>query len=903
MDIIIKPTRAIPKIDFYQRVSWFSIGDLMLSNGYTLSTMINLPAQFNFLKDSVSCSCRCIINLFKTTKPLLIQSEEMQTTPEVGEGVTSKQGIVTFNDVGVADSLDIGSHLSSFFNSESDEDAKLGNYLSRPVRVASYTWTEGVTFSTAFEPWSLFFNNSIIKKKLDNFSRLRCKLKVKFVINSSPFYYGAIRACYLPMYFPQSVSNPGDEIPLSQTPGVFLEPSKMSSVEMDLPFLWTGAWLDVTKATEYSDMGKIQLVQYYPLSSANGVAGAGITISVYVWAEDVELMGPTTRLAVQNDEYSVSNGTISGPATAVANYSRYFFDIPFIGNLARAANIGASAVSGIAKLFGYSNPPMIDDVHAFQPKSFHAFANVETRMPLDKLSLDPKNEVTIDNTVCDIDPTDPLSFKNTIMRESYIGQALWTGVKTVNQPLATGLVSPAHVVTYVETNQSRLYHTPSSYFGRMFQQWRGSMQYRFKFIKTKYHKGRVIIAWDPQENLISASNLETSIFTRVVDLEFEDEVTIDIPYKATNPYLEVANTDEFSSSLTPSFPSFSTRNHNGMFTMRVLNVLTGPTTAPDVGILVFAKPLDDLRYSRPRSITNNLTTLAVQSQELSITNQLPTTDTVIDLITVGETIISLRPLLHRASFSNLQPMGQYLTGVGTYVGVGNQLTTNILPRVPKPYGFDGVGNNWGVSIVTPGTNKRFNYVSVHPLRWTLECFVGYRGSTNIHINPIVNGTDVGYIDSLSVSRYYATESLNGSNQNVNRFTTTTGFGTDSALARTAITSTNNVARKNTGQSGMSLTNTNVQSALSVNVPQYIRTRFNTAPYIMSDVTSAAGNSIYDNVQVNSTFQLSIAGSSTRPWPIMEVYYSAGTDFNPVFFVCVPTVYSYSTPTSVDSYAP
>jgi hypothetical protein len=130
-------------------------------------------------------------------------------------------------------------------------------------------------------------------------------------------------------------------------------------------------------------------------------------------------MGPTTSLALQSDEYSTTSGTISGPAMAVAGYSRYFENIPFIGSFARATNIGATAVASIAKLFGYSNPPMIDDVHPFQPKSFHAFANVETRMPIDKFCVDPKNEVTIDNTVCDIDPIDPLSFKNTYERISY----------------------------------------------------------------------------------------------------------------------------------------------------------------------------------------------------------------------------------------------------------------------------------------------------------------------------------------------------------------------------------------------------------------------------------------------------------------------------------------------------
>jgi hypothetical protein len=437
----------------------------------------------------------------------------------------------------------------------------------------------------------------------------------------------------------------------------------------------------------------------------------------------------------------------------------------------------------------------------------------------------------------------------------------------------------------------------------MFQQWRGSLVYKFKFVKTKYHKGRVVISWDPQQDLIGITDLETSIYSRVVDLEYEDEVEIAIPYKAATPYLEVAHGNEFDNTTIPSFPNFSTRNHNGMFTVRVLNVLTGPTTGPEVGILCFVRACEDFRFSRPRNITGGYTTLPVQSSEISLSKQLPESDSAIDLITVGETLVSLRPLLHRTSFSCIQPLGQYITSLVTYVGVGNQFTTNILTRVPKQYGYDANGWNWAQSIVAPGTNLKFNFVTIHPIRWTLECFVGYRGSTNIHINPVVNGTDVGYIDSLSASRFYTTDVLNPTLQNVNRFTTTSAFGSESGGARVAVTTTSNVARKNSGQSGMTLTNTNIQAALSMNIPQYIRTRFNIAPYSVSDKTSSTGYTIQDNVQVNSTFQLSVAGASSRPWPFMEIYYSAGVDFNPVFFVCVPTLYSYITPNANDLYTP
>jgi len=82
--------------------------------------------------------------------------------------------------------------------------------------------------------------------------------------------------------------------------------------------------------------------------------------------------------------------------------------------------------------------------------------------------------------------------------------------------------------------------TPLCYFGRMYDYWRGSITYKIKIVKTQYHKGRILISWDPNITVIGVSNLETAVFSKVVDLEMEDEVEFTIPYKAFSPYLKMA---------------------------------------------------------------------------------------------------------------------------------------------------------------------------------------------------------------------------------------------------------------------------------------------------------------------------------------------------------------------------
>jgi hypothetical protein len=830
---------------------------------------------------------------------LQVQSEDVpgDVPPTMG---TNVQQIIEFDDAEALPPLDMSNFLNKTFDMDHDDTADLAGYLSRPVKIASIAWLEGSLLDTAIDPWGLFFNDTYIKKKLDNFSRLRCDLHLKFVINASPFYYGCARAAWRPMHFPIRVGStrPEDRIPFSQAPGIYLEPSKMSSAEMVLPFLWPGAWLDVGDASQFSDMGDLDFVEYAPLKSANGVTGTGITISVYAWATNIKLCGPTTGLALQSDEYADGGkGTISGPATTVANISNMFSNIPIIGPFAKATSIGASAVSSIAKLFGYSNPPVIDDVHGFHGKAFHAFANVETRMPIDKLCIDPKNEVTIDNSVCNIDGDDPLSFANTIGRESFVSSTTWASSDAVDTPLFTGLVAPGQI-TYVTTGFSadREYMTPVCYFGRMYDFWRGSLTYKLKVVKTQYHKGRIAISWDPNVSIIGVTNLETAVYTKIVDLEMEDEVEFTIPYKAFSPYLKMAVGDYIDPTTTPSL-TLNKLIHNGMFTIRVLNVLSGPAINPEIDLLLYMKPGDDFRYARPTDLPRGYSSLPVQSSDVSnnIAHEEPTHDSAIDLITVGESYISLRPMLHRTSLSFIQPFGRYLTnGSGGLVPLGQQFTLNVIPRIPPMYGYDpNFGMSW-VNSPSSGTPQRFNFVKNHPMRWILNCFVGYRGSTNVHVNPICPSS-IQYIDSLAASRSYSTSNINPSYQANNRGTITRNVDLDSYFASSVLDDFNGQYYKSSGQAGVSLTNTNVQSALSVNVPQYSQMRFNMAPYLYRDKISRNGADFFDNVSITTQFTTDSNGSTSKCWPSMEVYYSAGVDFNPVFFVAVPFLYSYNNP--------
>ncbi len=822
-------------------------------------------------------------------------SEEPQVqSGETEEGSTSAVQNIVFADGKCIAPEVLPSLLDSTYDVGVDTTANLARYLERPVDIYTLTWTEGSTtkFQGSFKPWTLFFQYSSIASKLANFSRIRCTMRLKFVLNASPFYYGCLRAAYTPYGGVDYITEDNDQVIYSQRPGVYLEPQKMTEAELTLPFLTPQNFINTRAAANFDEMGKIDYVLYSKLRSANGVTGNNITVTCYAWAENVVLSGPSKAPVVQSDEYE-EDATVSGAASAVANVAGALVDVPVIGNMARATQQGATMFAGLARLFGFSNPPNISDVAGVQPKAFHAMANVDTKVPHDKLALDAKNEVTISNTVTGISGEDPLALANIIHRESFVFGSLWDGSNAKDTLLASWLVTPAPVITATVSGNTALWYTPLSYTAAMFSLWRGSIHYKIKIIKTKYHRGRLLISWDPSFDITTTSDTETTCFSRIVDLEHDDEIDLVIPYKATTPWL---STDTYSSAYSngsaPTYNLDLTRC-NGVVTVRVLNVLTGPTTAPQLDLLIYTQAGDDFAFAVPQQLPTNHSPFIQSKDEVEVmSRESVPVDKFVNAITVGESVASLRPLLHRLSLSCVQEVGSSLASAGTYQGSGAILNCNILPKYPKPYGKDP--NGFNLATVSAAT-VRFNYNNVHPLDWVLNCFAGFRGSTVLQVNPICESSNTTLASSVSIDRQQGTFVLNPTQQNLNRFSVV-ATNAPSTLSRTVASTTNSVSRWPSGERGMSLTNQRTQAGVSVVIPQYSRARFRKAHASVRDSSADL-----DLVRVDSVFRQNAAGSASTPWPFYAIYYAAGVDFNPVFFISTPRMYASTLPNAVDTF--
>lgn len=836
-----------------------------------------------------------------------IQSEEL---PAGSYRITNQQNL-QFADAGHGDTV-VAPSLPTY-SPDGDATAGLGDFLSRPVLIDTFNWAEtDVALSVKqFQPWKLYFNDSNIKKKLDNYARIRCRLHLKFVLNASPFYFGSMRACYTPL-------NDGREIPkfnaqltqqviLSQMPGTYLEPARSTSEELVLPFLWPKNWLDVTEVLDFENMGTITYELYAQLRSANGVSTASCRVSCYAWAEDVELAGLTTVGSLQSDEYAEGAGPISGVATAVANVANVVSDVPIIGEYARATEMGANMIAGVASLFGYSNTPVVDDVKPMQNKSFHAFSNSETSMPIDKLTLDPKNEVTIDtHAVGAGTDVDPLLIVDWGKRESFVQGTAWSQAQGLNAILWTAPVTPVVAQEDVGTYRSTLAHTPAGYVSRLFSKWRGAVTYKFRFVKSKYHTGRVLISWDPCGT--PSLDSETTTYTRLVDLQMEDEVSITIPYKASATW---SNTrfvsNNYSDTTTPSI-TYDPDAHNGVIQMRVQNTLTGPAANASLDILVFTHMGDDFELAVPNELPTQYCMFEVQSAEVvdNIVSGSGAPTTIGNAsITTGENVVSLRALLHRSSFHMYVPLGDQMSGVTadpnvpTFYTAGPKILSTLVPRMPRGPGYDPEGIHWATKKMLPGPAP-FNFTPLHPLTYVSACFTGYRGSIVHHFNVITQNEDS--VESITAENLPALWTIRATRQGRNRNTIALNNSAPSNMSRALLGIQDGLVRGETGQRGLSLTNPRTQTALSVVSPQYSSWKFRPGYSADADIFPTGVGNEYSSLRI--TARANCGGADgTVAWPQINAYCAAGVDFTPVYFVSVPLVYAITFPNANDMYTP
>lgn len=820
------------------------------------------------------------------------QSESIGLTHYIDENAGLTVGVAS-SDAGATVDATSGSDIADFF--------------ARPVRIDSRTWLESATvgvLGSSINPWSLWATNTFVKKKLDNYAFFRGNLHVKVVINASPFYYGMTKMIYLPRHTDKTTTAVVDLgnrwlIPYSQRPLIDINPQSGEAGEMVLPFIYTKNFLDNTTATEYANMGVLDYIIYSILRSANGVTGTGVSITTYAWATEVVLSGPTVAFAAQSEEFTMQSdeygdGCVSRPASQVAEAASYFEQIPIIGPFAVATRIGAGAISAIARLFGFTNVPVIADTVPQRPEAFPKLASSEIGFPVEKLTLDPKNELSVDPRVIGMpDGTDEMMISSIAMRESYLTSAEWSTGDAVDTVLFWSRVNPK---LYDNDNgtlisgQQLLYMTPMCFMANIFNHWRGDIIFKFKVVCSKYHKGRLRLSFDPSkftgQDLSTVVQSTNVVRTAIIDIGETNEVEFTIPYQqalqflVNRPSLAAADKGWAANTAFGTYPA-NPDYDNGAISLRVLNVLTAPVASSDVNILIFVRAGSNIEFANPTPIDpdNTLSPFTPQSEvyseravemslDMGTTRKHPENQYTVYF---GENIRSLRQLMRRYELHSTKQYSIPLNAAPT-----NRYLTNIFYPPPTSPGYITTGTEQALKIVGSEEVTGYNYCMYTMAAYVSNAFLAYRGSYHWTFNTLTSGlplpeTKVTRVNAVIPTASYSVATSTSVNKN--------------ATARELLFNCD------PGTAAQAITNGHTQAGFNISCPMYSGHKFHYCVPERANLGVASDGSGLEALRLQSMVMTDAGSVATSV--IMRQYVSIGTDFSLHFFLNVPTLWIYS----------
>jgi hypothetical protein len=809
---------------------------------------------------------------------------------------------VTFIDNAEGEIIMAGSSVSAVAKIDGTDDLQLGAFLSRPTQIATFTWNMSTPLGTlgVIAPWFLFLNNANIRKKIDNYAFIRGKMHVKVMVNGTPFQAGLVRVCYTPLLGftgpkirdPPSGSEEPTLVPLSQQPGFYITPAANAGGQMELPFFYNKNWLELTNAGIVTGFGTLNFEVYAPLIVAVSGGTTAVTVQVFAWMTEVELMCSTSALALQGDEYDEPQGVVSKPASAVASIASMLTTIPYIGPFARATAIGATAVGNIAKIFGYTNVPVIADVHGMMPMNAPMLASSNIGTAVQKFSLDPKQELSIDPTLHGLKAQDELSLPYIKSKESFLGATSWNTATAVDTLLWVNRVTPSLFQQVAVNNTAsvtvgtRVYHTPLSYVGQMFYNWRGSLVFRIKVVATKFHKGRLKISYDPVGNIATTNPDVNSVYTKIVDIGEEDDIEIEVPYHQAYPWLNVDKTLTTNWSASGALTRRDLLD-NGLLTIRVLTTLTAPTTG-SIRILVFTKGGDDFEFANPDDHIGGETTnevpsfFALQGEELTSitptrhvlgTKAAPHSERYAQ--NYGEQINSLRCLLHRYHTLDTVPIPNFTNEVRAVF----KRVYRILPYTP---GYNGAGPTTSLAnrIVAASGTAPFAFNTMPHVSYVANMFVGCRGGMNYVVTP---QTDLyGKVTDARVARITTPASTDDT------------LGTVSSQFWPASTYSSQLRFGGRGQyladglAGMAITHTDTNGSISFQLPDLKYSNFT----LVAPASIPSGNSADGTDRQGAMLQLTLSkatGSEANRYITVQTQVAAAPDFTCLFWLCCPTL--------------
>lgn len=531
--------------------------------------------------------------------------------------------------------------------------------------------------------------NQEIKNRLpDAFNRLegaygwRGTIVFRFQVVAQPFQAGRLRFVYEPFYKPGNRYDRSESITaISQLPGVEIDITETTEAILKIPFIHPRSFFSVRGHASIQTLGRVLMYAYTGYTVAPG--GPQPTISSWTYIEDLEVIGAAPKLYLQSGKFLANNtkeskaipGNLSNVLMAGSNITKWAMPrIPLLSAFTGQTAWMLREAAKIAASYGWAKPMTTTAVSRIQDTQNAYQFNCDGADVAYNLGASADNEVAVlpGFAGSDIDETS-IAYLASIF--SALSASSMNTAQSPGTVLFRANVCPGAMLRTSNTSVtvptiplgSGVWPTTVGYLANMFTMWRGSLRFRLKFAKTKFHTGRVVLGFipvDPTEGTPDPPYVPgeyNSLQYKSVILDLREQNTIDFecPFLSPLPYVD--------------------RNRSiGSFFVQVLESLSGPDTVSSViPFIVEVSGGPDLEFAIPSygpfGLARTTITPVLQSGDFE-SFTVPRDDNMASRC-IGEKINSVKQLMSRAC-------------VFRHLASGTETIYNHGPFVP--YDFEGI---------------------------------------------------------------------------------------------------------------------------------------------------------------------------------------------------------------------
>lgn len=449
-------------------------------------------------------------------------------------------------------------------------------YLSRPIQVASGTWSDSDSAldfdyrnGKATSLTSLVFPDVLLEKsagficKLKDFALLRASVDLRIQFNATPMQSGRLFCMFSPY---QSLVDFGSIIEPTYSlsgvtgyPGVEIDLASANSVVLSIPFCSFRESYNLV--TGEGRFGEFNLFPLSPLRLG--------TVDYTIWASfrniHLSVPSPISTILLSSSQYvnflkqllnerDLMRGDALSILEEVANMPEAQVlekvvgavsnVVDTIGSVVNTVTSAASAVVPIASsvlstaaMFGFSKPSNESATVQTTSKPARSLQHVSASEDVTRLAADPMCSLGGNRDLFGTN-SDEMALAFVLSRPNIVETFSMTvddleGVSLLDIP-----ITPSYCHLVDGTAAKGLYaSTHLSYISNLFAYWNGSLVYNIKLAKTSLHSARIRISYWPFTSSYDA-DLASNAYSLVMDLRESSEISFPVPYVSSLPWLK-----------------------------------------------------------------------------------------------------------------------------------------------------------------------------------------------------------------------------------------------------------------------------------------------------------------------------------------------------------------------------